>query len=167
MQLTRNALSSSFAAVMLAAAVASAPAFAQTATPVDNARISTSDAYAVRASIDKWMEALSARDPKAVQAFVDAGAQGAYQGAVADYDAETLDRSLALTFKSQGEKGTWANEIEEITGSGDLAIVRSKRTLTRSADSGSTAAVTLRLLEVYTRYSDGSWRLSRFLGFPG
>jgi len=167
MQLTRPIRSSSVAAVMLAAALVSAPAFAQVATPVENATLSTSDAYAVRASIDKWMDALSARDAKASLAFVDAGAQGVYQGAVADYDADALGRSLALTFKSQGEKGTWANEIEEIAGSGDLAIVRSKRTLTRSADSGSSAAVTLRLLEVYTRYSDGSWRLSRFLGFPG
>jgi ketosteroid isomerase-like protein len=153
--------------VVLGLAPAFAPVFAQEAAPVESALLSTKDAYAVRASIDKWMDALSARDAKASQAFVDAGAQGVYQGAVGDYDADTLARSLALTFKSQGEKGTWANEIEEIAGSGDLAIVRSKRTLTRSADSGSSAAITLRLLEVYTRYSDGSWRLSRFLGFPG
>jgi ketosteroid isomerase-like protein len=167
MQLTKIVRTPSFAAVMVAAALTCAPAFAQVATPVQNATLSTSDVYAVRASIDKWMEALSARDPKGMQNFVDAGALGVYQGAVADYDADALGRSIALTFKSQGEKGSWTNEIEEIGGSGDLAIVRSKRTLTRSADSGSSASVTLRLLEVYTRYSDGGWRLSRFLGFPG
>jgi len=143
------------------------PALAQVASPVENATLSTADAYAVRASIDQWMQALSARDAKATQGFIDDSVQGVYQGAAADYDADALTRSLALTFQSQGAKGTWSNEIEEIAGSGDMAVVRSKRTLTRSADSGSAAAVTLRLLEVYTRYSDGSWRLSRFLGFPG
>jgi ketosteroid isomerase-like protein len=169
MRLIRNARSSILAAAMLLAVAAPAIAqvTAQVASPVENATLSTADAYAVRASIDKWMEALSARDPAASQAWVDAGVQGAYQGAAADYDADALARSLALTFQSQGAKGTWSNEIEEIAGSGDLAIVRSKRTLTRSADSGSAAAITLRLLEVYARYSDGSWRLSRFLGYPG
>lgn len=164
MRLIRTIRSSTLVATLLVAVAT--PTLAQVASPVENATLNTADVYAVRASIDKLMEALSARDATAAQAFVDAGVQGVYQGAAADYDADAFVRSLALTFKSQGAKGVWSNEIEEITGSGDLAVVRSKRTLTRSADSGSTAAVALRLLEVYTRYSDGSWRLSRFLGFP-
>ena len=163
-------LITSFRSSILATALmtsAAAAVLAQVAAPVDNASLSTADAYAVRASIDKWMEALSARDAKAAQGFIDDSVQGVYQGAAGDYDADALSRSLALTFQSQGAKGTWSNEIEEIAGSGDMAVVRSKRTLTRSPDSGSASAITLRLLEVYVRYSDGSWRLSRFLGFPG
>jgi len=164
MLLTRFFASSLIAAAAFAASV---PAFAQEAQPVDNSSLTTSDAYAVRAAIDKWMEALSARDAKAAEGFVEEGALGMYQGAAADYDRSALMRSLALTFKTQGEKGSWANEIEEIGGSGDIAVVRSKRTLTRSADGGAAGSTTLRLLEVYTRYSDGSWKLSRFVGFPG
>lgn len=159
--------STRLSATLLAGLLACATAMAQSAEAVDATPLTTGDTYAVRASIDKWMEALSARDAKAAQGHVADGALGVYQGAVADYDAEALARSLALTFKSQGEKGSWSNEIEEILGSGDIAVVRSKRTLTRSADSGSSASLTLRLLEVYTRHSDGTWRLSRFLGFPG
>jgi ketosteroid isomerase-like protein len=140
---------------------------AEPAAPVESAPLSTSDAYAVRAAIDKWMEALSARDAGQLPAHVAEGAAGVFQGAVADYDHEAFAKSLKLTFKSQGDKGSWANEIEEILGSGDIAVVRSKRTLTRSGDSGSSASITLRLLEVYSRHSDGSWRLTRFLGFPG
>lgn len=137
------------------------------AMPVQAASLTTSDAYAVRTAIDGWMGALSARDAAAASRFVEAGVLGVYQGAAGDYDGDSLSRSLALTMRSQGEQGVWANEVEEIGGSGDVAVVRSKRTLTRSADSGSSAVMTLRLLEVWQRYSDGSWRLARFLGFPG
>ena len=150
---------------LLAGALVACGLHAEPAMPVESAPLSTSDAYAVRSAIDKWMEALSARDLGA--AHVADGASGVFQGAAADYDNESFAKSLQLTFKSQGEKGSWANEIEEIVGSGDIAVVRSKRTLTRSSDSGSSASLTLRLLEVYSRHSDGSWRLTRFLGFPG
>jgi len=163
-------LARQFRSSLLAVAIVamSLPAFSQQAAqPVDNTTLSTADSYAVRASIDKFMEALSARDEKAAEGFIEEGALGMYSGAAADYDRATFLRSLALTFKTQGEKGSWANEVEEITGSGDMAVVRSKRTLTRSADGGAAGSVVLRLLEVYTRYSDGSWKLSRFAGFPG
>lgn len=158
--------SSRVSGLVLAGLLACAAVQAQTATEVSATPLTTSDTYAINGAINKWMEALSARDAKAAEAHVADGATGVFQGAVADYDAEAFAHSLALTFKSQGEKGTWSNEIQEIVGSGDMAVVRSKRTLTRSADSGSTAATTMNLLEVYVRYSDGSWRMSRFLGFP-
>lgn len=151
----------------LCAAAWWSPARAADATPLQATPLTTADAYAVRTSIDRWMTALSARDTEAAKQCVEEGVLGAYQGAAGDYDADSFARSLALTLRSQGEQGSWANEIEEIGGSGDVAVVRSKRTLTRSADSGSSAALTLRLLEVWQRYSDGSWRLSRFLGYPG
>ena len=152
-----------FAAALMCAALGGPSAWAQQAHAVDSASLTTSDVYAVRASIDKWMEILSAGDAKSAEAFVEEGALGIYQGALADYDSSAFMRSIELTLKSQGAKGTWSNEIEEVSGSGDMAVVRSKRTVTPE---GGTATV-MRLLETYTRYSDGTWRLSRFVGFPG
>lgn len=132
--------------------------------------LSTGDVYQLRTSIDKWMEALSARDQKSFSDYVMIDLQGAYQGAPADYDAGSFERSLKLSFSGASDKDskdTWSNEIEEVVGSGDLAVVRSNRTFTHTLASGRANSIKMRLLEVYRRFDDGSWRMARFFGFPG
>lgn len=157
--------------VLIAAAlVAMLPAAnAQTAGAVNENPLSTSDVYQLRASIDKWMEALSARDPNSFSNYVMNDFQGVYQGAPADYDSSAFERSLKLTLAAadKASKDTWSNDIEEVVGSGDVAVVRSHRTFTRTASGGSASSLKMRLLEVYRRFDDGTWRMARFFGLPG
>lgn len=156
---------------LLAAAAACAPAaMAQTPDAVSETPLSTGDVYQVRSSIDKWMEALSARDPNAVSNYVMSDLQGAYQGAISDYDGASFERSLKLTLAGAADKDSkdsWSNDIEEVVGSGDMAVVRSTRTFTHTLAGGRATSVKMRLLEVYRRFDDGSWRMARFFGFAG
>lgn len=156
---------------LLAAAAAFAPAaMAQTPDAVSETPLSTGDVYQVRSSIDKWMEALSARDPNAVNNYVMRDLQGAYQGAISDYDGASFERSLKLTLAGAADKDSkdsWSNDIEEVVGSGDMAVVRSTRTFTHTLAGGRATSLKMRLLEVYRRFDDGSWRMARFFGFAG
>ena len=145
-------------------------AMAQTPDAVSETPLSTSDVYQVRTSIDKWMEALSARDQNAVSNYVMSDLQGAYQGAIADYDGASFERSLKLTLAGAADKDSkdsWSNDIEEVVGSGDMAVVRSTRTFTHTLAGGRATSLKMRLLEVYRRFDDGSWRMARFFGFAG
>jgi ketosteroid isomerase-like protein len=155
----------------LAAAAAFAPAaMAQTPDAVSETPLSTGDVYQVRTSIDKWMEALSARDPNAFSNYVMSDLQGAYQGAIADYDGASFERSLKLTLAGAADKDSkdsWSNDIEEVVGSGDMAVVRSTRTFTHTLAGGRATSLKMRLLEVYRRFDDGTWRMARFFGFAG
>ncbi|MFC3109997.1 DUF4440 domain-containing protein [Undibacterium arcticum] len=156
---------------LIAGAVVFMPAAnAQTPDVVNETPLSSSDVYQLRASIDKWMEALSARDPKSFSDYVVNDLQGAYQGAAADYDGGAFESSLKLTISGSDDKDskdTWSNDIEEVVGSGDVAVVRSNRTFTHTLAGGRANSLKMRLLEVYRRFDDGSWRMARFFGFPG
>ena len=157
--------------VLAASAAVFAPAaLAQTPEPVSDAPLSTGDVYQVRTSIDKWMEALSERNPNAFSNYVMNDLQGAYQGAISDYDGASFERSLKLTLSGSSDKDSkdsWSNDIEEVVGSGDMAIVRSTRTFTHTLAGGRATTLKMRLLEVYRRFDDGSWRMARFFGFAG
>lgn len=157
-------------ALLAAAAVCAPAAMAQTPDAVSETPLSTGDVYQVRTSIDKWMEALSARDPNAVSNHVMSDLQGAYQGAISDYDGASFERSLKLTLAGAADKDSkdsWSNDIEEVVGSGDMAVVRSTRTFTHTLAGGRATSLKMRLLEVYRRFDDGSWRMARFFGFAG
>lgn len=154
--------------MLLGGAAAAAPKAAPEA--VNESPLSTSDTYQLRAAIDQWMAALSARQPDAISGYVMSDLQGAFQGAPADYDADAFERSVKLSFAGAAAPDTvdvWSNDIEELVGSGDLAMVRSTRSYTRTAAGGRASSVKMRLLEVYRRHDDGSWRMARFFGFPG
>jgi ketosteroid isomerase-like protein len=166
----RSGLHILMAALMLAAPAAVLAQTADAAEAVNETPLSTGDTYQLRAAIDKWMGALSARAPGAVKDYVMRDLQGAFQGASADYDADAFERSVKLSFAGAADPGSvdvWANDIEELVGSGDMAVVRSTRTFTHTLAGGRATSVKMRLLEVYRRYDDGSWRMARFLGFPG
>lgn len=82
----------------------------------------------------------------------------------------SFERSVKLTLAGAagpGAVGAWANEIEELVGSGDMAVARSTRTFTHTLAGGGATSVKMRLLDVYRRYHDGSSCMARFLGFPG
>lgn len=150
--------------LMLGGAASAAP------DAVNESPLSTSDTYQLRAAIEQWMAALSARQPDAISGYVMSDLQGAFQGAPADYDADAFERSVKLSFAGAAAPDTvdvWSNDIEELVGSGDLAMVRSTRSHTRTAAGGRASSVKMRLLEVYRRHDDGSWRMARFFGFPG
>ena len=99
---------------LIAGAMALTPTVkAQTPDAVNENPLSTGDVYQLRTSIDKWMEALSARDQKSFGDYVMIDLQGAYQGAPADYDAGSFERSLKLSFSGASDKDskdTWSNE---------------------------------------------------------
>lgn len=157
-------------ALMATVAVFVPAAMAQAPDAVSETPLSTSDVYQVRASIDKWMEALSARDPNAFSNYVMSDLQGAYQGAISDYDGASFERSLKLTLAGSADKDSkdsWSNDIEEVVGSGDMAVVRSTRTFTHTLAGGRATSLKMRLLEVYRRFDDGTWRMARFFGFAG
>ena len=158
------------ALIIAGAAAMTNAAHAQTPDAVNENPLSTGDVYQVRTSIDKWMEALSERNPNAFSNYVMSDLQGAYQGAISDYDGAAFERSLKLTLGGAGDKDskdTWSNDIEEVVGSGDMAIVRSTRTFTHTLAGGRATSLKMRLLEVYRRFDDGSWRMARFFGFAG
>jgi steroid delta-isomerase len=80
------------------------------------------------------------------------------------YDAlcDLLKRSLA----DRGKSYRYALAIKEILAAGDLAAVRLTWTLTvRDKESGRETTSVEPGLDVFRRQADGSWKISRYLGY--
>lgn len=131
-----------------------------------SAALPTSDVYAIKNAMDAWLGACSARDLERCMAMYADDVVGAFQGAT-DYDFETLKAGYTLAYAKADFEDAWSNEVEEITGSGDMAFVRSNRTLTQTPKGGGQAAtLKLRTTEILRRGDDGKWAIARFVMYP-
>jgi ketosteroid isomerase-like protein len=144
-------------------AVFGAASAAQAQTSV---ALATSDVYAIKNAMDAWLTSCSARDLDRCMSMYADDVVGVFQGA-ADYDFDTLKAGFALSYKKDDLDDSWSNEVEEITGSGDMAVVRSNRTLTQTPKGGGRAAtLKLRTTEILRRGDDGAWMIARFVMYP-
>jgi len=142
-------------------------AAASAAQAQTSATLPTSDAYAIKNAIDVWLTSCSVRQLDQCMSMYADDVVGVFQGAAADYDFESLKAGYALSYKKDDREDAWSNDLEEIAGSGDMAFVRSNRTLTQTPKGGGMAAtVKLRTTEVLRRGEDGTWKIARFVMYP-
>jgi uncharacterized protein (TIGR02246 family) len=119
---------------------------------------------AIRAALTQWMADFNAgRAEKVCDLFArDLVAQ--YRGQPErDWDAlcDLLRRSLADRDKSY----SYALAIREILVEGDLAVVRLTWTLkVRGKDAAETTSVEPGI-DIFRRQADGSWKISRYIGY--
>ncbi|BAL27031.1 DUF4440 domain-containing protein [Azoarcus sp. KH32C] len=131
-----------------------------------SAALPTGDVYAIRNAIDAWLTSCSERNLDRCMSMYSDDVVGVFQGAP-DYDYDTLKAGLALSYEKDGIDDVWSNELEEISGSGDMAVVRSNRTLTQTPKGGGrTATLKLRTTEILRRGDDGAWTIARFVMYP-
>ncbi|HJV27420.1 MAG TPA: DUF4440 domain-containing protein [Aromatoleum sp.] len=139
---------------------------AASAAQAQSAALPTSDTYAIKNAMEAWLSSCSARDLDRCMSMYADDVVGVFQGAT-DYDFDTLKAGFAQSYKKDDLDDLWSNELEEITGSGDMAVVRSNRTLTQTPKGGGRAAtLKLRTTEILRRGEDGAWTIARFVMYP-
>lgn len=132
-----------------------------------SATLPTSDVYAIKNAMDAWLTSCSARKLDQCMSMYTDDIVGVFQGAAADYDYESLKAGYALSYQGDDLDDAWSNDVEEITGSGDMAVVRCNRTLTQTPKGGGRAAtLKLRTTEILRRGEDGAWKIARFVMHP-
>ncbi|HEY7666225.1 MAG TPA: nuclear transport factor 2 family protein [Xanthobacteraceae bacterium] len=125
----------------------------------------TTDEAAIRAALTQWMAHFNAGRGDQVCALFAPDLVAQYRGQPErGYDAlcDLLKRSLA----DRGKSYRYALAIKEILATGDLAAVRLTWTLTvRDKESGRETTSVEPGLDVFRRQADGSWKISRYLGY--
>jgi uncharacterized protein (TIGR02246 family) len=132
------------------------PAAAQSDTP---------DQAAIRAALTQWMADFNAGRADKVCALFAPDLIAQYRGQPErGYDqlCDLLKRSLG----DRSKRYRYALAIKEILVAGDLAAVRLTWTLeVRGKDATSATASEEPGLDIFRRQGDGSWKISRYLGY--
>jgi steroid delta-isomerase len=122
-----------------------------------------SDEAAIRGRLTAWTTAFNQRQGDQVcDLFADdviSMVRGAPNG-----DKASICKQLRDALGRPDPKLSYANDIQEVLVSGDLAVVRLTWTLT-SESAGKTEVSTEKGMDVFRRGPDGVWRIARFIAF--
>jgi ketosteroid isomerase-like protein len=116
---------------------------------------------AIRAEFARWQAAYKNRDLAGTMAIFDPAVRFAFQGSPdADYDA--LRRSYVSDFGAPAAS-EWVATIDEVLGSGDLAVEFSSWKL---LDRSGVVQAHNRSMDLFRRNAAGQWRIIRSLNDP-
>jgi uncharacterized protein (TIGR02246 family) len=120
----------------------------------------------IRAAIENWRSAFNARDEDRVCALFAPDLVANYQGEP-ERDFTSLCEMLRAAIRDPGTKYRYSVEISEIVVYGDAAVVRLVWALEINKAGSPTQTVEEPAVDIFHRQADGSWKVSRYLAYPG
>jgi steroid delta-isomerase len=120
----------------------------------------------IRSAIENWRSAFNAGDEQRVCDIFAPDIIANYQGEPArDYD--WLCGMLRNALRDQEATYRYSVQVDDIIVDGDSAVVRLVWALEIDKLGSSTETVEEPAVDIFRRQSDGSWKISRYLAYPG